>query len=216
MGWDNEKTPSIPTNREEREWDEDFALKQELAKRVMPETEEEKAKALEPLADSPALNRLLLRNARKSLNEIAATTGMPVAEVAERLSALLDNRSWRDDLMEEKLLLAEVGMLVEDIRERMSRFGVDDEGWASMARVQLQAIKTLLEQVEKRRKAVDGQLSVMTTMQAQMIADAIKLNNELTVEALARKHGLLEEEVYAEWEDNFPRAIEMLEARARD
>ena len=70
---------------------------------------------IEPLVDSPALNKLLLRNARKSFNEISQITGIPVGEVAERLTNLLDNRTWRDDLMEEKLLLAEVGMLVNGL-----------------------------------------------------------------------------------------------------
>jgi hypothetical protein len=136
--------------------------------------------------------------------------------VAERLEYLLDHTTVRDDLMEEKLLLREVSMLVGDIRERMGRFNVEDEGWASMARVQLQAIKTLLEQVEKRRKAVDGQLAVVNKMQADMFAEAIRINNELTVRAIAEKYGIKEEIVYAEWEDNFPKAIAYLESKVEN
>jgi hypothetical protein len=171
---------------------------------------------LEELKESPALNKLLLKNARRTPNEIEALTGIPAAEVAERLEYLLDHTTVRDDLMEEKLLLREVSMLVGDIRERMGRFNVEDEGWASMARVQLQAIKTLLEQVEKRRKAVDGQLAVVNKMQADMFAEAIRINNELTVRAIAEKYGIKEEIVYAEWEDNFPKAIAYLESKVEN
>lgn len=171
---------------------------------------------LEPLKDSPALNRLLLKNARKSHAEIARLTGLSPEEVSERLTTLLDNRSWRDDLMEEKLLLAEMGMFMEDVRDRMNRAMIDDEAWASMARVHLAALKTSLEQLEKRRKAISGDLAVLTMEQARYFAEAIKLNNQLTAENLALKYGVTEEEVYAEWEETFPLAVEMLEARADD
>jgi len=176
---------------------------------------DETSTELVPLAESPALNKLLMKNARKSFKDIEAITGVPATEVAERLSALLDNRSWRDDLMEEKLLLAEVGMLVDDIRERMSNSFVEDEGWASMARVQLQAIKTLMEQMEKRRKAVDGKLSLVTLMQAQLMAEAIKIAQERAVLNIERKYPDLDPEIiYAEFDEALPHAIAFLEARA--
>lgn len=200
-----DKSVSVPTPEELADHDEDKALEAAVL-----------SGDIEPLKDSPAINRLLLKHARKSHAEIAKLTGLSPQEVAERLTALLDNRSWRDDLMEEKLLLAEMGMFMDDVRDRMSRFSVDDESWASMARVQLAAIKTSLEQLDKRRKAVDGRLSVLTMEQAQYFAEAIKLNNQLTAENLALKFGITEEEVYAEWEESFPKAITMLEARADD
>lgn len=172
---------------------------------------------LVPLADSPALNKKLLKNARKSFKEISELTGIPVEEVAERLSTLLDNRSWRDDLMEEKLLLAEVGMLVDDIRERMSRFNVDDEGWASMARVQLTAIKVLMEQMAQRRKDVDGKLSLVTMMQARLMAEAIKIAQERAVLNIERKYPNFDPDIiYAEFEEALPEAIAYLESRAKD
>jgi hypothetical protein len=170
---------------------------------------------IEPLVDSPALNKLLLRNARKSFNEISQITGIPVGEVAERLTNLLDNRTWRDDLMEEKLLLAEVGMLVDDIRTRMSRFNVEDEGWASMARVQLQAIKTLMEQMAQRRKDVDGKLSLVTMLQAQLMAEAIRIAQDRAVLNIERKYPDVDPNIiYVEFEEALPEAIAFLEARA--
>lgn len=182
--------------------------------RELARIEDRAEQGLEPLKDSPVLNKLLLRNARQPVNIIATRTGMTPQEVSERLVELLDNPDWRDDLMEEKLLLAEVSMLVDDIRERMTRSNLDDESWMQGARVQLAAIKTMLDQLDKRRKAVDGHLSLLTKKQAELFAEAVRLNNTLTVEALARKYGLEESVVYAEWAENFPKAIEYLEARS--
>lgn len=177
----------------------------------------ETSNELAPLVESPAVNRLLLRNARKSFREISEITGIPVGEVAERLTHLLDNTDMRDDLYEEKLLLAEVGMLINDIRDRMSRTKVEDEGWASMARVQLQAIKTLMEQLDKRRKAVDGQLSMVTMAQAHLMVDAFRLARDFAAQSLAEKYPEIDAEViYAEFDEGLPKAIEFLEARADD
>lgn len=204
-----EKVSSLPTDQELVAFNEDRALEAEIAIR-------EQSTDLAPLAESPALNRLLLRNARKSLNEIGQITGIPVNEVAERMTVLLDERSWRDDLQEEKLLIIEISMLVDDIRERMARFNVEDEGWASMARVQLTAIKTILEQIEKRRKSVDGQLKLVTQQMVEAFGEVIKFNNDLTAKTLAEKFGIEEEVVYAEWEENYPKAIAILQARAKN
>jgi hypothetical protein len=177
----------------------------------------ETSKDLTPLVESPAVNRLLLRNARKSFREISEITGIPVEEVAERLTLLLDNTDMRDDLYEEKLLLAEVGMLINDIRDRMSRTKVEDEGWASMARVQLQAIKTLMEQLDKRRKAVDGKLSMLSMAQAQLMAEAIRIAQERAILNIRQKYPEMDAEIiYTEFEDALPQAIEFLEARADD
>lgn len=198
-----DKVPSTPTDEEV---EEKFEIEQ---------LELNAEKGLVPLEDSPALNKLMLRHARMSFNEISAKTGIPAEEVAERLTNLLDDRSWRDDLQEEKLLLVEIGMLVDDIRTRMSRFNVEDEGWASMARVQLQAIKTILEQMDRRRKAVDGQLAIVSMMQAQLIGEAIKLAQERAIFNIQKRYPEIDVEViYAEFEEELPKAIAYLEARA--
>jgi hypothetical protein len=177
----------------------------------------ETGKALEPLAESAALNKLLLRNARQSPNVIAQRTGIPAAEVAERLTTLLDNPSIRDDLMEEKLLLAEVSMLVDDIRDRMSRYNVEDEGWASMARVQLAAIRTMLEQLDKRRKAVNGQLVLVNRELAYIFVTAIKMQQEIAIRNISEKYPELDPEIiYTEFEDALPEAITYIDGKTED
>jgi len=169
---------------------------------------------LEKLVESPTINRLLLKNARKPYAEIARLTGVPVGEVAERLEVLLTSPDVRTDLMEERLLLEEVAILVDDIRERMARTNVEDEGWASMARVQLQALKTMLEQLDKRRKAVDGKLATISMEQAQLFAAAIQLTKERAIFEIEKKYPSTDVEIiHAEFDLALPGAIEYLESK---
>ena len=171
---------------------------------------------LEPLAESPELNQLLLRNARRSAREIEIITGIPAEEVGERLDRLLDSGSVRDDLQEEKLLLLEVADLISSIRKRSEDAYVEDEAWASMARVQLAAIKTLLEQLEKRRKAIDGKLATITAEQAYLFAQTIKMAHEIMLDSLAQKYPDLDREIiHIEFEEALPKAIVQLEAKTR-
>lgn len=201
-----DKNFSSPTEEEQKESDQ-LALIEDAAASAAGSQE------LEPLQESAALNKLLLRNARQSNNVISQKTGIPVGEVAERLTALLDNPGWRDDLMEEKLALKEVSMLLDEIRERMSRKNVDDEAWAQMARMQLQTLRTILEQLDKRRKAVDGQLALVTRLQAEVFGAAIRLAQERAVLNIQRRYPELDPEViYAEFEDALPGAIDYVEA----
>lgn len=222
-----DKPISIPTRVELLDDIEDKKLERELVEKgVVPfgyVTDHDelldtgKTRELVPLVESPAVNRLLLRNARKSLNEIAAATGLDVREVEERISALLDNRSWRDDLQEEKLLLAEIGMMIEDIRERATRSNLDDEAWASMMRVQLAAIKTLLEQLDKRQARIDGKLAIVTKAEAEFMAAAIQLAMERAVFNIEKKYPHIEPELIRyEFEQALPEAIQFLESKASD
>lgn len=144
---------------------------------------------LEPLISSPEQNRLLLRHARKTLPEIAELTGIDVREVAERLHDLtVVGVNWRDDLIEEKLLLNDLASLLDDIRDKMNKYDVDDEAWASMARAQLNVVKVMLEQLDKRRKAVNGDLAMITEAQGKMIAGAFEVAMEMAVVRIQKEH----------------------------
>lgn len=129
------------------------------------------------LVSSPQLDRRLLRNARKSATEIEEITGIPAGEVAERLSLLLDQYTYRDDLVEEKLLLVELGDLVYDLRERMSS-AEDTEEYVALARVLTTNVRTMLDQIERRRKAVDVDLSKINESQAKLMAMAFSVASE--------------------------------------
>lgn len=138
-------------------------------------------KELEELVDSKAVSRLLIRNARRTPVEIEAITGIPATEAIERLEYLLNNPSIRNDLMEEKLILAEINLVVEDIRKRMDGFVKDDEGFASMARVALTAHRLQLDQLDKRRKQIDDKLQLVAEREANWMMAAIRMARELAI-----------------------------------
>ncbi len=184
------------------------------------EDQEQEAEVIEAawlgkdLVQSPAVNRLLLKNARKPISDITKITGIPEGEVAERLSALLDNPAIQDDLMEEKLILAEMAMQVTEIRERMQRRDLDDEAYASMARVANQSWKNMLEQLNVRRKNVDGKLKLVNEAQGQLIAMAIELAMERAVFTLEKKYPELEASVVrAAFDEALPAAMQHLDSQ---
>lgn len=163
---------------------------------------------LEPLVESAALNKMLLKHARRSPEEIQEITGIPAAEVGERINKLLSTTTIQDDLMEEKLLLAEMGLLVGGVRERMSRSSLDDEAWASMARVQLAGLKTLMEQLDKRRKIIDGHLALVSQNQAALMIEAYFLARDIAIKSIKEKYPDLDDQViYAEWTEALEPAI---------
>ena len=167
-----------------------------------------------PLVSSPELDRRLLRNARKSPAEIELLTGIPAAEVAERLSALLDQRNWRDDLMEEKLLLVQAQDLIHDLQTRLTS-AEDTEAYVALARVLTTNVKMLLDQIERRRKNVDSDLQRVTVAQAQLMANAITIAAERAVLELEKMFPEVPSEtVRSAFEGGIPEAIKLLEAKS--
>lgn len=167
-----------------------------------------------PLVSSPELDRRLLRNARKSPAEIERLTGIPAAEVAERLSILLDQRNWRDDLMEEKLLLVQVQDLIHDLQDRLTT-AEDTEAYVALARVLTTNVKMMLDQIERRRKNVDADLQRVTVAQAQLMADAISIAAERAVLELEKMFpDVPSETVRASFEKGIPEAVKLLEAKS--
>jgi hypothetical protein len=129
------------------------------------------------LVRSPQLDKRLLRMARSSAREIEEATGIPAAEVAERLSVLLDDKLYRDDLVEEKLLLVELSDTIRDLRDRMQ--GADNtEDYVALARVMSTNVKTMLDQIERRRKAIDVDLMKINEAHAKVIAMALEVAAE--------------------------------------
>jgi len=167
---------------------------------------------VEPLVSSPELDRLLLRHARKSPAEIEAKTGIPANEVAERLSILLDQRNWRDDLMEERLLIMEATDLIRDLQARMRT--AENEDFVALARVLTTNVKMLLDQIERRRKNIDADLQRVTVAQAQLMADAINLAAEMAVNELALMYPDVPSTTIREvFEASIPEAVKQLEAK---
>lgn len=139
------------------------------------------------LASSPALNRKLLRHARKSPKEIEALTGIPAHEVMERMAVLLEDRGWRDARMEERLIMMEIGELVEDMRKRLDEVE-DDAAYAKMATALLANLKTLLDRLDRNTRQSDEDMLKVNQAQARVMAEAIQLAMERAVFELQKKY----------------------------
>lgn len=163
------------------------------------------------LVSSPELNKRLVRLARRSFNEIEALTGIPAAEVAERLGTLFDTRVWRDDLQEEQLLLMEYGDLLEDVKDRLDK-AKSEEGYASIARVVMTGFKDLMTRLEKRRAANVEDMERVNQAQAKMMADAIALAMKMATKELKSRYDMIEmDEVNGVFMEALPLAVERIE-----
>ena len=104
-----------------------------------------------------AVTEKLLAHARKSLNEIHEITGLPVEELAERYSALFEERGWMTERQEERLLLIELGDVIADAKSKLKTAQIED--YASVARVVLQGMTLMANRMDARKKLVDDDIN---------------------------------------------------------
>lgn len=160
------------------------------------------------LVSSPELNRKLIRLGRRSGNEIEALTGIPAAEALERLAVLMDTRTWRTDLQEEALVLMEYGDLLEDVKTRLDS-AKSEEGYASIARVVLTALKDLMTRLEKRRAGNQADMERVNQAQAKLMIDAINLSMEKASFELQKRYPEVDlGELNQIFHDALPEAVE--------
>ncbi len=167
--------------------------------------------ATSELVSSPQLDRRLLRNARKTAREVEEITGIPAEEVAERLTHLLDEYTYRDDLVEEKLLLVELGEVVYDLKDRMNQ-AEETEEYVALARVMSTNVRTMLDQIERRRKAVNIDLNKITEVQARLMAMAFTVAAEKAELELRKRYpNIPQEEVHEVLADSLQDAMLVIE-----
>ena len=164
------------------------------------------------LVESGSLNRLLIRNARKSPKEISALTGIDAKEVTERLGNLLGDRMWRDERMEERLLLAEAALGIEDLRAKMDSEDVSHADYATLSRVLLQHHKTLIERMDKNAKIAEGELAKINRAQAALMVGAIQLAMERASFELEKRYPEVDSyEIMQVFEAELPIAVAHIE-----
>lgn len=167
------------------------------------------------LKSSPELNRKLLRHARKSYKDIEAITGIPAEEVAERLTALIHDRTLRDELTEERLILLEVGQMVGDLKDELESMRGGDN-YAKMATVLLQSLKLLFERLDARRKMNTDDLTKLNDAQAKLMVAAINMATERTLQRLASQTGIDIADVNDMFKDDMRDAAKLLQDRVVD
>jgi hypothetical protein len=111
-------------------------------------------------------DRLLLTYARLSLEEIEEKTGVPAAEAGLRLNELLRARDHLSERQEERLLIIELGDLIDDVKNRMG--GANDENYADIANVALRGYEAIAKRFDARRKLTEADMAEITRAQGEM------------------------------------------------
>lgn len=155
------------------------------------------------------IDRMILQNARFSYVEISEKVGIPVGEVADRLHSLLRSRDHLSDRQEERLLIIEMGDLIDEMRNRMS--ASQDQFFADIAAVTLRGYEAIAKRLDARRKATETDISEITRAQGEMfLAIMLDAVNRVATR-LEEIHPDLEFDIRSEIEEGF--AIALPEAR---
>lgn len=131
-------------------------------------------------------DRLLLRYARKSPNEIEELTGIPALEAKARIDEILSARDHLTLRQEEVLILEEMAELIHESRDRMQN--ATDRDYATIANVALRGMTTALSRIEAAKKAVKIDVSKITEGQARVFTRIFDVGYKTILNELANKY----------------------------
>lgn len=164
------------------------------------------------------IDRIILRNARKSYEEIHDATGVPVDEIAVRLDNLLTTRDHLTERQEERLLIIEMGDLIDDMKLRME--GAKEENYADIANVTLRGYEAIAKRLDARRKLTEVDIAEITRSQGQMFLAIMLEAIQRVTNRMEELHPDIEFDIGSEIEEAFaialPEAREEVNKRVRD
>lgn len=131
--------------------------------------------------------RMLIKHAHLSPVEIEQKTGIPAIEAAQALAELLSNRSWLSMRQEERLLLIEMNDLVVELKERLANVA-DDEAYAKLAKVVVDALGGIGDRLDAQRKNVDVDIAEIERAQAHVFGRAYDSALKYIEEKLVDEH----------------------------
>lgn len=155
------------------------------------------------------IDRILLANARLSPEEMGEKVGIPAADAAFRIANLLKSRDYLTDRQEERLLILEMGTLIDEMKNRMS--ASQDQFFADIAAVTLRGYEAIGKRLEARRKATELDLSEITRAQGEMFLAIMAESVNLVATRLEEMHPDSDFDIRAELEEGF--AIALTQAR---
>lgn len=165
-----------------------------------------------------ALDEMLLRNARKSPEEIEAKTGIPAREAMERIAHLLSARDYMTERMEEKLLILEMGDLIDETRTRMET--VSEQYYSDTANVALRGYEAIGKRMDARAAITEQEMAEITRIQAEVYIETLNRLVSKTVDYIAEVYPemdtQLEEAIVSGFQKYLPEAYEEIKGRVRD
>lgn len=151
------------------------------------------------------IDRILLVNARKSPEEISERTGLPVDRAMERLYTLLRSRDHLSDRMEERLLIIEMGDLIDEVTDRMR--ASNDDNFADIANVALRGYEAISKRLDARRKMAEIDINKVTQAQGEMFLAVMLEAVNLVSTRMEEMHPDLDFDIRGEIEEGFAIAL---------
>ena len=169
-------------------------------------------------AQRSALDELLLRNARKSPEQIEIATGIPANDAMERLTFLLRSRDWMSERMSEMLLMIEMGDLIDDVKKRLAN--VSEQYYSDTANVALRGYEAISKRMDARRSITEEDMAEITRVQAETYIEAIREMVSDAIDYVAEVYPdmdvELENALTAGIQRALPAAYEKIRKRVRD
>ncbi len=150
-------------------------------------------------------DRIILRNARLSLEEIGEKVGMHPTDVDQRLGELLRSRDHLTERQEERLLIVELGDLIDEVRSRGN--AAKDEDYADIMNVALRGYDSIAKRLDARRKLSELDISEISRAQGEMFLAIILEAINLVSNWFEEVHPDLGFDIRSEMEEAFDRAL---------
>ena len=178
-------------------------------------TDLEKAKKVREAArrERSALDELLLRNARKSPEQIEAVTGIPAEQAMERLAFLLRSRDWMTEKQEKRLLLIELGDLIDGVKERMEH--ASEQYYADTANVALRGYEQIGKRLDAQTAITEEEMAEITRVQAEVYIDTLREVVSMTIDYVAEAYPDMDVELEAAINAGFQRSLPEAYAKVR-
>jgi DNA-binding Lrp family transcriptional regulator len=151
------------------------------------------------------LDRILLANAKKSLQEISELTGLSEGDAATRLSELYRDRGALYELYREQALLEELWEMKDDLAQRIK--DSKERNTAGLANAWRQVTSLVLDRYDKARERNLKDLYKVDEYHADLMGRALAKAIELT----ARRLNADEEEAQIIMEEVLPDSFKAIE-----
>lgn len=165
-----------------------------------------------------ALDELLIANARKSPEKIEEITGIPAEQAAERLAHILRQRDWMSERMEERLLIIELGELIDDVKKRLEN--VSEQYYSDTANVALRGYEAIGKRMDTRLAITEMEMSQITRVQAEVYIETLNRLIQKTIDYVAEVYPdmdlELEEAITTGFQRNLQEAYQEVRERIQD
>lgn len=160
------------------------------------------------------LDKLLLANANKSLEEISALTGLSPEDAATRLSQLYEDRGALVDLYRERQLIEDLYDIYEELRAKAA--SAAQRNSAGLYNALRQILTLMFERLEKARSRNQQDLTTVNEFHARIMVEAISLAFEKALFELQKRYPEVDrDELQNIMEEALPLALESVD-RAND